>query len=56
MSKVKKNKTLYKLVSSENSDCFYVVSLNAKTINKSWTIRKFDRKARKHVIFKLKKL
>ena len=55
-TKSKKRKTLYRLVSSENSDSFYVFSVQSKNFKKDFTLRKFDKKARKHLTFSLKKI
>lgn len=55
-SKKKKNALLFKLVSTAGTGFFYVVKRNPKQLTEKLEFRKYDPKARKHVLFKEKKL
>lgn len=53
----KKNKNvLVKLVSTANTGFFFVKKRNPKTQTEKLSFRKYDPKARKHVIFKEEKI
>ena len=54
-SKSKKN-LLVKLVSTAGTGYFYVKKRNPKTITEKLSFKKYDPKARKHVLFKERKL
>ncbi|MGN7661324.1 MAG: 50S ribosomal protein L33 [Anaplasma sp.] len=47
---------LVKLVSSEGTGCFYVKKRDPKKLVEKLSFRKYDRVARKHVLFKEEKL
>ena len=54
-SKSKKN-ILIKLVSTANTGFFYVKKKNPKQITEKMSFKKYDPKAKKHVLFKEHKL
>ena len=52
----KKNTTLVKLVSNENSGYFFIKKRNPKQLKEKLNFRKYDPILRKHVLFSEKKL
>ncbi len=47
---------LIRLVSSEGTGYFYVTRKNARTMTEKLQLRKYDPRARKHVLFKEAKI
>jgi len=47
---------LIKMVSTADTGYFYVASKNARTPTEKLTMRKYDPRARKHVLFKESKM
>ena len=45
-----------RLVSEEGTGFFYVAKKNSRTMTEKLTLRKYDPKARKHVLFKEAKI
>lgn len=45
-----------KLVSTEHTGSFYVTKKNPRTITEKLTLKKYDRKLRKHVLFREEKI
>jgi large subunit ribosomal protein L33 len=45
-----------RLVSEEGTGFFYVAKKNARTMTEKLSLRKYDPKARKHVVFKEAKI
>jgi large subunit ribosomal protein L33 len=45
-----------RLVSEEGTGYFYVTKKNARTMTEKFSIRKYDPKAKKHVLFKEAKI
>lgn len=56
MAKAKKGVTLFKLVSTAGTGFFYLAQRNLKTKQEKLSFKKYDPKARKHVLFKETKL
>ena len=52
----KGNAILFKLVSTAKTGYFYVVKRNPKKLQKKLEFKKYDPRARKHVLFKEAKL
>jgi large subunit ribosomal protein L33 len=52
----KSGRELIKLESSAGTGVFYVTSKNRRTATNKLELKKYDRKARKHVLFVEKKL
>jgi large subunit ribosomal protein L33 len=52
----KKNTVLIRLVSTEGTGFCYVAKKNPKKLTKKLEFRKYDPKARKHVMFKEEKM
>ncbi len=48
--------TLIKMVSTADTGYFYVARKNARTMTEKLQLRKYDPRARKHVIFKESKM
>ena len=49
--KKKKNRILIKLESSEKTGYFYITTKNKKSKDKKLSVKKYDPKLRRHVIF-----
>jgi large subunit ribosomal protein L33 len=47
---------LIKMVSSADTGYFYVTKKNSRTLTEKLTMRKYDPRARKHVLFKESKM
>ncbi len=45
-----------RLVSEEGTGYFYVTKKNARTMTEKFSVRKYDPKAKKHVLFKEAKI
>ena len=56
MAKAKGNREKIKLVSSAKTGHFYTTDKNKRNMPEKMEIKKFDPKARKHVIFKEAKI
>lgn len=52
----KANSVLIKLVSTADTGYYYVTKKNPRTSTEKLELRKYDKKARKHVIFKEAKI
>ena len=48
----KQNTVLIRLVSSAGTGFFYVTKTNSRTMTDKLTLKKYDPKARKHVLYK----
>lgn len=52
----KPNSIKIKLLSTEGTGCFYVTKKNPRTKTEKLEMRKYDKKLRKHVVFKEAKI
>ena len=56
MAKAKQNTILIRLVSTADTGYFYVAKKNPRTATGKLELRKYDPRARKHVVFKEAKI